>query len=161
MHKTIRLTLAILAASLLWAQDAEVVQIAGDIKAPLTLSAADLAKMPRATVRTTSNGMETVYEGVWLHEVLKKAGVPEGTELRGKALTTYVLAEAQDGYQVVFSLGELDPAFIDNQILLADTANGKPLFGAQGRFRLVVPKDKPGARSIRMLTRIQVVQLRK
>jgi hypothetical protein len=72
-----------------------------------------------------------------------------------------VLAEAQDGYQVVFSLGELDPSFIDNEILLADKANGKPLFGAQGRFRLVAPKDKPGARSVRMLTRLEVVQLRK
>ena len=54
-----------------------------------------------------------------------------------------MLAEARDGYQVLFSLGEVDPAFIDNEILLADTANGKALFGAQGRFRLVVPKDKP------------------
>ena len=108
-----------------------------------------------------NNGIETVYEGVWLHEVLKRAGVPQGNELRGKALSTYVLAQAQDGYQVVFSLGELDPAFIDNQILLADTANGKALFGAQGRFRLVVPKDKPGARSVRMLTRLDVVQVRK
>jgi hypothetical protein len=87
--------------------------------------------------------------------------VPQGSELRGKALASYVLAEAQDGYQVVFSLGELDPAFIDNEILLADTANGKPLFGAQGRFRLVVPKDTPGARSVRMLTKLEVVQLRK
>ena len=117
--------------------------------------------MPRATVRTMNHGMETVYEGVWLHKVLKKAGVPQGSELRGKALAGYVLAEAQDGYQVVFSLGELDPAFIDNEILLADTADGKPLFGAQGRFRLVVPKDKPGARSVRMLTKLEVVQLRK
>ena len=25
-----------------------------------------------------SNGMETVYEGVWLHEILKRAGVPQG-----------------------------------------------------------------------------------
>jgi DMSO/TMAO reductase YedYZ molybdopterin-dependent catalytic subunit len=105
--------------------------------------------------------METVYEGVRLHDVLKNAGVPLGSELRGKALTSYVLAEAQDGYQVVFSLGELDPSFIDNEILLADTANGKPLFGAQGRFRLVVPKDKPGSRSVRMLTRLEVVQVRK
>ncbi len=153
--------LAMLLITGLFAQETDAVQITGDVKQPLTLSAADLAKYPRATVRTTSNGMETVYEGVWLHEVLKKAGVPQGGELRGKALSSYVLAMAQDGYQVLFSLGELDPAFIDNQILLADTANGKPMFGAQGRFRLVVPKDKPGARSVRMLTKIEVVQLRK
>jgi hypothetical protein len=69
-----------------------------------------------------------------------------------------VLAEAQDGYQVLFSLGELDPSFIDDEILLADTANGKPLFGALGQFRLVVPKDEPAARSVRMLTKLEVVQ---
>ncbi|HLH44614.1 MAG TPA: molybdopterin-dependent oxidoreductase [Bryobacteraceae bacterium] len=160
---TRRCFLGIVAASALaFAQDPPAsIQIAGDVNQPLTLTAADLAKMPRASVRTSSNGIETVYEGVWLHEVLKRAGVPQGSELRGKALASYVLAQAQDGYQVVFSLGELDPAFIDNEILLADTANGKPLFGAQGRFRLVVPKDKPGARSVRMLTKLEVVQLRK
>ncbi len=149
-------------AGLTWAQDAPAtVEVTGAVKQALTLTADDLAKMPRASVKTMSNGMETVYEGVWLHEILKMAGVPQGSELRGKALASYVLAEAQDGYQVVFSLGELDPAFIDNEILLADTANGKALFGAQGRFRLVVPKDKPGARSVRMLNKLEVVQLRK
>ena len=156
------LILGLLSAGLLPAQDATpTIQVTGAVKQALTLSAADLAKMPRASVRTTNNGMETVYEGVSLHEVLKKAGVPLGSELRGKALASYVLATAQDGYQVVFSLGELDPSFIDNEFLLADTANGKPLFGAQGRFRLVAPKDKPGARSVRMLTTLEVVQLRK
>ena len=162
MYTRRSLVWGMVATGFLMAQDAQpTLQVTGAVKQALTLSADDLAKMPRATVRTTNNGMETVYEGVWLHDILKKAGVPRGTELRGKALASYVLAEAQDGYQVVFSLGELDPAFIDNEILLADTANGKPLFGAQGRFRLVVSKDKPGARSVRMLTKLEVVQVRK
>jgi len=156
------LILGILGSVLLAAQESQPsIQVTGAVKQPLTLTADYLAKMPRSTLRITNNGMEMVYEGVWLYEVLKKAGVPQGSELRGKALAGYVLAEAQDGYQVVFSLGELDPAFIDNEILLADTANGKPLFGAQGRFRLVVPKDRAGARSVRMLTKLDVVQLRK
>lgn len=156
------LFVGILATGLLAAQESQPsIQVTGAVKQPLTLTAYDLAKMPPANVRTMNNGMETVYEGVRLHQVLKKAGVPQGSELRGKALAGYVLAEAQDGYQVVFSLGELDPSFIDNEILLVDTANGKPLFGAQGRFRLLVPKDKPGARSVRMLTKLEVVQLRK
>ena len=162
MYTRRSVAIGFLATCLLRGQETQPsIQVSGDVKQPLTLTADDLAKMPRATVRTMNNGMETVYEGVWLHEVLKRAGVPQGNELRGKALSTYVLAQAQDGYQVVFSLGELDPAFIDNEILLADTANGKALFGAQGRFRLVVPKDKPGARSVRMLTRLDVVQVRK
>jgi len=134
--------------ALLSAQDTlPSIQVIGAVKQELTLTADDLAKMPRASVRTTNNGMETVYEVVGLQEVLKRAGVPQGSELRGKALAGYVLAEAEDGYQVVFSLAELDQAFLDNEILLADTANGKPLFGAEERFRLLVPKDKPGARS--------------
>lgn len=152
------LIIAVGLCSLLQAQE---IRVAGDVKEELTLTAELLAKMPRATAKTSFNGMETVYEGVWLHEVLKRAGVPQGEALRGKALATYVIAEAPDGYQVVFSLGELDPSVVDHEILLADTGNGKPLFGADGRFRLLVPKDKIGGRSIRMLSKISVVRLRK
>lgn len=140
---------------------AAAVEVVGAVATPLRLTAAGLAALPRASVETRSDGVLVNYEGVWLHEVLKKAGVPAGTELRGKALASCLIAEAQDGYQVVFSLAELDPMFTDNQVLLADTANGKPLSGAQGSFRLIAPKEKRGARSIRMLTRLEVVQLRK
>ncbi len=156
------LALGLIAAGLLPAQGSQpTVQVTGDVKQALTLTADDLARMPRATVRIGGSAKETVFEGVWLHEVLKKAGVPLGGDLRGKALTSYVLAEAQDGYQVVFSLAELDPTFIDNEILLADTANGQPLSGAQGRFRLVAPKEKHGSRSVHLLSKLEVVQVRK
>jgi DMSO/TMAO reductase YedYZ molybdopterin-dependent catalytic subunit len=142
-------------------QPAASISVSGAGAQPFTLTAADLAQMPRATVTTSNGGVETRWEGVWLHEILKKAGVPLGEALRGKALTTYVLAEAQDGYQVVFSIGELDPAFADNQILLADTANGKALFGDDGAFRIVAAREKRGARSVRMLTKLEIVQVRK
>lgn len=162
MH-TRRFLLAVLTVGVLAvAQEApSTIQVTGAVKQPLTLTADDLAKMPRATVKTSNNGLETVYEGVWLYEVLKRAGVPLGGELRGKALTDYLFVEAKDGYQVVFSLAEVDPAFTDSEMLLADKADGKPLVGSQGPFRLVVAKDKPGARSVRMLTKIDVVQVRK
>jgi hypothetical protein len=135
-------------------------QVTGAVKQELTLTASDPAKMPRASVRMTNKGMATVYESVWFHEVLKRAGLPQGSKLRGKALAGDVPAQAQDGYQVVFSLGEIDPAFIDNEILLADTANGKPLFGAQGRSGWWCQKTSR-ARSARMLTKLEVVQLRR
>jgi cytochrome c peroxidase len=35
-----------------------------------------------------------------------------------------------------------------------------PLFGNDGNFRLVIPKDKRGARSVRLLSRLEVVQLK-
>ncbi|HEY4218980.1 MAG TPA: molybdopterin-dependent oxidoreductase [Gemmatimonadaceae bacterium] len=137
------------------------ISVSGAVTQPLTLTATDLGAMPRASVTTNSNGIATTYEGVWLADVLKKAGVPFGAGMRGPALATYVIASASDGYQVVFSLGELDPDMTDGQYLLADKADGKPLFGENGSFRLVIPKDKRGARSIRMLTSLTVVQTRK
>jgi len=165
MRKPARLTflfaLFVPFAVLLARQVAPSVAVTGAVKQPLTLTASDLAAMPRAKAVTDNNGIQTTYEGVWLGDVLKKAGVPLGSGLRGPALAGYVLASASDGYQVVFSIGELDPDMTDGQFLLADTANGKPLFGENGSFRLVVPRDKRGARSVRLLTKIEVVQLKK
>src|SRR5262249_46326086 len=148
-------------ASVTFAQQAPSISVTGAVKQPLNLTAADLATMPRAKAVTDNNGIQTTYEGVWLSEVLKKAGVSFGPGLRGPALAGYVLASASDGYQVVFSIGELDPDMTAGQYLLADTANGKPLFGENGAFRLVIPTDKRGARSVRLLTKIEVVQLKK
>jgi hypothetical protein len=98
---------------------------------------------------------------VLVGELLKTASAPLGADLRGNAVASYVIASASDGYQVVFSLAELDPAFTSNDIIVADTIDGKPLFAYQGPFRIVAPKDLRGARSIRMLQRIEVVRLRK
>ncbi len=142
-------------------QSVSSISVIGSVTTPLTLTGESLAQMPRGTATVSSGGIDTQYEGVWLHEILKKAGLPTGEALRGEMLTTYVLAEAQDGYQVVFSLGEVDPALGDTPILVADKANGKPLIGENGRFRIVVPRDKRGVRSVRMLTKIEVVQVRK
>ena len=165
MHKTVLrhavFCLVLFAASAALGQQSPSFTVSGAIKQPLTLTAADLAAMPRAKAVTDNNGIQTAYEGVWLSDILKKAGVPLGPGLRGAALAGYILASASDGYQVVFSIGELDPDMAVGQYLLADTANGKPLFGENGAFRLVIPTDKRGARSVRLLTKIEVVQLKK
>jgi hypothetical protein len=136
--------------------------VTGDLPAPVTLSLDDLAKMPRQTVRIPNpDGTMAVYEGVSLFEVLKKAGVPFGSELRGKALSNYVLAKASDGYQVIFTPGEIDPVFGNLTIVVADHRDGAPLSGNQGSLRLVAPNDKEGARSVRMLETLEFVRLRK
>jgi DMSO/TMAO reductase YedYZ molybdopterin-dependent catalytic subunit len=136
--------------------------IRGDIPAPLILKADDLARMPREAVSIPEqDGTKVNYEGVPLREILQRAGVPLGKDLRGKALASYVLAKARDGYQVVFSLGEMDTALGNQSILVADKRDGKPLFGYQGPFRLVCPNDKAGARSVRMLETLELVRLLK
>jgi len=154
----------ILFAALVWAQapPTAVLSVQGDIASPLSLTADDLAKLPRETASVPApDGSKIVYEGVTLLAVLQKAGAPFGKQLRGKVLSTYVLAKAADGYQVIFTLGELDPDFGNETILLADKRDGKPLGDKQGPFRLVCPNDHEGARSVRMLQVLEVVRLAK
>ncbi len=133
----------------------------GDVGTALSLAPGDLKSLPRTRVEIKEDGRTLTYEGVVVAEILKRAGVPLGSELRGDAIATYVVASATDGYQVVFSIGELDPDFTSNDIIVADTIDGKPLFAYQGSLRIVAPKDSRGARSIRMLTRLEVVRLKK
>jgi len=140
---------------------ASTLAVTGDVPTPLMLKSDDLLKMPRETAAIpNSDGTTFQYEGVPLREILKRAGAPVG-KLRGKALASYVVAKARDGYEVVFALGELDAEFGDEKILVADMRAGKPLSGDQGAFRLVCPNDKAGARSVRMLETLQVVRLEK
>lgn len=134
--------------------------VAGDVTTPLSLSIADLKKMPRKTVAVMNpheKKMET-YEGVLLEDVLHRAGAMQGDQLRGLALSMYVVAEATDGYRVVFSLTELDSAFSESDVLIADTMNDAPLSAPLGPLRLVVPHDKRPARWVRMLKSIKVVR---
>lgn len=136
--------------------------IGGDVKTPLSLMPDELKSMPRTQVEVKDeDGRVVKYDGVLVAELLKKAGAPLGSEMRGNAMASYVTAIATDGYQVVFSLAELDPGMTSNQIIIADTVDGKPLFAYQGPLRIVAPKDSRPARSIRMLERIEVVRLKK
>jgi DMSO/TMAO reductase YedYZ molybdopterin-dependent catalytic subunit len=82
--------------------------------------------------------------------------LPFGKELKGKALTIYLLIEAQDGYQVLFTLPELDALFTDKVVLLADRRDGKPLSEKEGPLRVVVPDEKRQARWIRQVKSITV-----
>lgn len=131
--------------------------VAGAVTTPLTLTPADLAAMPRTRVELKDGAKTTVYEGVLIGEILAKAGVPLGAGLHGNDLTRAILAGASDGYRVVFSVGELDPALSRSEILVADTVDGHPLPETQGPLRLVVPRDTRGARSVRMLQRLDVI----
>jgi DMSO/TMAO reductase YedYZ molybdopterin-dependent catalytic subunit len=135
-------------------------RIGGEVSTPLVLSVADLKKMPRKTLSVVNphdNKTET-YEGVLLEELLKRAGVAQGEKLRGALMAAYVIAEAEDGYRVVFSLAELDSGILDSDVIVADTMNGESLAPKQGPFRLVAPHEKRPARWVRMLKSITVVR---
>jgi DMSO/TMAO reductase YedYZ molybdopterin-dependent catalytic subunit len=130
----------------------------GALQPPLVLSMEQLAAMARSSVRVqTHDGGEHTYEGVTLAEILKRAGQPSGEDLRGKLLSRYVVVTAHDGYRAVFSLPELDPAFTDARVLVADRVDGKPLAAPEGPLRIVVPAEKRPARWVRMVEKIEIL----
>ncbi len=135
-------------------------RIGGEVATPFVLTVADAKKMPRKTLSVVNphdNKTET-YEGVLLEELLKRAGVAQGEKLRGALMASYVIAEAEDGYRVVFSLAELDSGILDSDTIVADTMNGESLAPKQGPFRIVAPHEKRPARWVRMLKSITVVR---
>ncbi len=61
------------------------------------------------------------------------------------------IATAVDGYQVAYAIAELDAAFTDQMMLIADRRNGQPLLPDTGPLQIVVPQrqasgalDSPG-----------------
>ena len=124
-------------------------------QASVRLTTVDFAKLKRLQVKATDHEQNVAtFEGVLLRDALQPLGLPFGKDLRGKALTIYLLIEAQDGYQVVFTLPELDALFTDKVVLLADRRDGKPLSEKEGPLRIVVPDEKRQARWIRQVKSI-------
>ena len=124
----------------------------------LALTVSDLAGMPHASATVhTHDGKEHTYEGVLLAHVLTKAGQPLGENLRGSLLSKYVLVTAHDGYRVLFSLPELDPAFSDGRIIVAYKVDGESLPPHEGPLRIVIPAEKREARWVRMVEKIGIM----
>ena len=134
------------------------VKILGEVTAPLEIKLADLHQFKQTEViRKDRDGKDHTYSGVILADILQKAGVTMGKDLRGENLTKYVLVEASDGYQVVFALAELDKDFTDRTIILADMIDGKPLASGDGPFRIIVQDEKKPARCIKQVTDIKIL----
>ncbi len=125
-----------------------------------TTVAVALESFERRTVITQDRGLKTTFEGVALRDVLARAGAVFGEKLRGTLLAQVVLVTARDGYQVAYGIAELDAAFTDQIVLLADRRDGKPLLPDSGPWQIIVPNDKRPARWIRQVSKIEVRQLK-
>lgn len=87
----------------------------------IQITADQWAALPHESVDVVDHGGSQVhFEGVPAREILKLAGAPLGQELRGANLAVFVVAEAADGYRVVYALTEFDSEFRDATILIAD-----------------------------------------
>jgi hypothetical protein len=154
---TVFLLLLVLSGALQAAEPPALLSLTGTDGKTQSLTAADLAKLPR---RTHSDG-DKKFEGVPLAEVLRLAGAPLGDALKHhEPPTWYVVVEAKDGYRVLFSLAELDPAFNEREVLLADRQDGQALAADKGPFRLVAPGDKRRARWAHQVTGVRLERLK-
>lgn len=136
----------------------DILLVSGQVPEPLTLTRADLRAMARATATIEVRGKRLAYEGVLLSDILKKAGAGRGHG-HGTTLTSVVVATAHDGYQVVFSMGEIDPSISASEILVADRQDGRDLPDDEGPFRIVPPRDLHGSRGVRALARLELRSL--
>ena len=128
----------------------------------LDITASMLERLQRVEVSASMHGAKPVrYSGATLQSLLHaRFNAASGERLRGPWMAACVRATAADGYQVVFTLAELDPAFGNLQVLVADRQDDQPLAPEDGPLRLVVPSDQRGARSLRQLVRLEIVELK-
>jgi len=133
--------------------------VGGEVANSMKLTRADLDSFARQSLRAKDHdGKEYKYEGVAIIDILQKAGLKFGDALRGKALATYLLAEAADGYQAVFALPEFDPPTSDRMILLADRRDGGALPTEAARLQIIVPGDKTHSRWVRQVKSLTIVR---
>ncbi|MCJ7935757.1 MAG: molybdopterin-dependent oxidoreductase [Chryseobacterium sp.] len=145
-----------------WCQSGFRLKVNGEVSTPLELSLADLSKMPRKKASLKDkDGSIHVYTGVSVQEILAEAGVPSGKELHGEHLSKYLLAKCTDGYQVLFSLAELEASITDKNIIVADTVDGKPLPESKGPLRIIAEGEKKPARSSYQLESLIIGQIKK
>jgi len=124
---------------------------------PVSLDDATLAALPRESVSARVHEATLHCEGVPLVALLRASGaIPEG-RLGSPHLARYVLADARDGYRVLFSLAELDPGTGNRAAYVVDRCDGKALGDDTGPLRLLVPDDVRPARGVRQLDAITVV----
>jgi hypothetical protein len=145
--------IAALAATPVLAQDLKVTVQGRD---SVVLTPADLKALPRAKATFTAHGKPITYEGALLNAALKQAGVVSGDRLMGRYLNQVVVAKGLDGFTSTYSLGETDPIYRANPVIIADTKDGRPLDAKEGPYRLVVDGDLRPGRSPRMLVSIEV-----
>jgi hypothetical protein len=115
---------------------------------------ATLAALPHTTLTLFNEHAKAnqTYSGVPLTDLLTPLGVPG--KPHGKDFRIYLVAEGSDGYQVVYSGGEVTPDVHDGTVMVADSVDGKPL-SDEGPLKLVATGEKRPARWVRNLVAIR------
>ena len=119
------------------------VELHGLLERPTTIDAGSLAALPSldvTTVAVTGHGGQSIaprqYSGARLFGLIDGAGIRLDPEVNEPFLSKVVVATSADGHAVIVAGGEIEPRFMNGDIII--TADG-------GGLRLMVPFDrKPG-----------------
>jgi hypothetical protein len=105
-----------------------------------------------------STPVTDTYTGALLWDVLSAEGILTDPTIKNDILRKLVTADGSDGYNVEFSLGEIDPAFGDDPVLVAysDTDGQFSGGGGDGFARIVAPGDIAGGRYVSNLASLTV-----
>lgn len=133
----------------------------GLLQNPVLLDASALAALPQSVATASFHGQPWHCTGPRLPAVLQKAGAIAEGDLKGPALAHAVVAEAADGYRVLFARGEMDPKLGNAPIIIALSCQQKSGDEAESPFRILAGGDQRGARSVRQLVHLRVVDLPK
>src|ERR1700730_12667704 len=136
--------------------------LSGAVQTPGVYTLSSLEALPATTETVTylagGTPVTATFTGVSIWTLLTDAGIVTDPAIKNDILNYYVLATGSDGYEAIFSLGELDPMFGGTGApdLIAYLQDGMPL-GADGFARVVVPGDDFGGRYVSNLVSLQVI----
>jgi hypothetical protein len=129
--------------------------VAGDVKDELTIT--DLSGFPRKDMRVIQMGEGRGYHGIYdysgalFNDVINRAGIEPG-------LSKVFLISAPDGYRAAFSYGEIFLNRSKENLLIADTQNGKKIESG-GKFVFVPSGDLMSDRDVKAVAKIEVMDL--
>ncbi|WP_242404484.1 molybdopterin-dependent oxidoreductase [Janthinobacterium agaricidamnosum] len=139
------------------------ITVSGQVEQGLTLTVQDLRQFPARQVTDVPSagkggadmGKSRHFKGVLLRDILDQAKLAAPTHNDAKKL--YIVATASDGYQAVFSWGEIFNAPLGDGVLVLYEQDGKPLDDGEGKIAMISSKDtRTGPRHVKWLKSISV-----
>jgi len=123
-------------------------------------SAADLARLPQQTVKTTDHGTPVTFQGVLLTDVLAKVDLRTGGEFHSTAASYSLTVEGQGRLAGRVRMGRTGfETFMEKAVYVVTIRDGKPLSDKDRPFELVwTPGEKRNARWVRQLTALKIRQ---
>jgi len=139
------------------------IAVSGDVADPGLYNLPGLTPVTTETATYAAGGapVSDTYAGITLRSLLDAAGGVDVTSAKNDILSKFVVATGADGYKAAFSLGEIDPKFGAQPVLVAssDIAGQLGPTGSDGLARVVVPGDHAGGRYVSDLVDIHAGSL--